>query len=50
MRWLSPLRSTPRRVFVVHGEASSAETFAKRIETEMGWQARAPALDEVVEI
>jgi metallo-beta-lactamase family protein len=50
MRWLSPLRSTPRRVFVVHGEPSSAETFAKRIETEMGWQARAPALDEVVEI
>jgi metallo-beta-lactamase family protein len=50
MRWLAPLKSSRCRAFVVHGEPSSAETLARRLRDEMGWEARAPALDDVVEI
>jgi len=50
MRWLSGLASAAHRVFVVHGEARSAEAFAERLRRERGWDAQAPALDQVVEI
>ncbi|MBI3448268.1 MAG: MBL fold metallo-hydrolase [Acidobacteria bacterium] len=50
MKWLEPLRGKSRRAFVVHGEPHSADTFAKRLHDELGWDARAPQLDEVVEL
>ncbi len=48
LRWLRTATGRPRRVFVVHGEAGPAETFAGRIRTELGWDATVPDYREVV--
>lgn len=46
--WLSSLKSPPRRLFVVHGEAESANSFAEHIKTEKGWQVHVPTFEEKV--
>jgi metallo-beta-lactamase family protein len=48
-RWLSALKTPPRQVFVVHGEESSARSFADFVTEQTGWQTSVPAYgDEVV--
>jgi len=47
--WLSELKNTPRKIFVVHGEAESANEFGDYIREKTGWQVAVPAYeDEVV--
>jgi metallo-beta-lactamase family protein len=47
--WLSELKKPPRKLFVVHGEAESAQHFADFIGQKTGWQVVVPAYqDEVV--
>jgi len=47
--WLSGLKKPPRKLFVVHGEAESAQHFADYIGQKTGWQVVVPAYqDEVV--
>ena len=46
--WLSALKSPPRRLFVVHGEAESANSFAEHIKTQKGWQVHVPSYEEKV--
>jgi len=41
--WLRHFRAPPRRTFVVHGEAETAQGFAATIGDELGWPAEAPA-------
>lgn len=36
--WLRHFRRPPGKVFVVHGEASSAEAFVAEIKSQLGWQ------------
>ncbi|HEY41888.1 MAG TPA: MBL fold metallo-hydrolase [Dehalococcoidia bacterium] len=49
LRWLSALKSPPRRVFVVHGEEKSARSFADFVAEQTGWQTSVPAYgDEVI--
>jgi len=46
--WFSTV-SPPRTAYVVHGEPDSAETFAERLDDELGWNAVVPRyLERVV--
>lgn len=42
MRWLRTATTTPAKTFVVHGEPEPAETFAKAVTAQLGWDAVAP--------
>ena len=47
--WLSGLKKPPRKLFVVHGEAESANKFGDYIREKTGWEVVVPAYqDEVV--
>lgn len=48
--WLRPLRDPPRQLFLVHGEPAAAATLGDRIQRELGWNSRAPAHGECVEL
>jgi metallo-beta-lactamase family protein len=50
LRWLAPLKDRRPRAFAVHGEPRAAEALAGRLRGEMGWEASAPDLDDVVEL
>lgn len=40
--WLASGRLDPKRAFVVHGEASAADAFRRRLRDELGWSAEVP--------
>ena len=42
LNWLSGLKRPPRRVFVVHGEESAANTYAESIRQHKGWNVTVP--------
>ncbi len=46
MTWLKGCPQRPRKVFIVHGEAESADFLAYRISVELGWDAVVPKPDE----
>ena len=49
MSWLTELKSAPKKVFVIHGEAKSAQSFGKHINDKTGWDVMVPEYrDEVV--
>ena len=39
--WLKAIKN-PKQAFVVHGDPTSAQTFASRLNTELGWKATVP--------
>jgi metallo-beta-lactamase family protein len=43
IEWLGHLQTRPRRVFLTHGEESSAEQLASAIRTRWGWDVDVPA-------
>jgi metallo-beta-lactamase family protein len=48
-KWLGALERPPRKVFVVHGEAESAQRFGDYLKQKTGWQVVVPAYqDEIV--
>jgi len=49
LEWLSELKNTPRKIFVVHGESESANEFGDYIREKTGWDVMVPAYqDEIV--
>lgn len=50
IRWLSGFKTAPAEVFVVHGEPESSDALRIRIKRELGWDARAPRQDQVIEL
>jgi metallo-beta-lactamase family protein len=44
--WMKTASIKPRQVFVVHGEAGVAESFAERVHTDIGVPSKAPSLGE----
>jgi Predicted exonuclease of the beta-lactamase fold involved in RNA processing len=49
--WLGRFRNPPKKTFVVHGELTAAEQFAKSIGKELGWKGvTVPALGTMVEL
>ncbi|NDI00167.1 MAG: MBL fold metallo-hydrolase, partial [Actinobacteria bacterium] len=47
--WLKQVKN-PKQVFVVHGDKQSAQTFATRLNTELGWNAITPKAAQSYEI
>ena len=41
-RWLSELKKTPRRVFIVHGELKAAQQFGTFLRGQTGWNISVP--------
>lgn len=50
VRWLEGMPSPPKRVFVTHGEAGSADAMAAHIRERFGWQIEVPQYGERVEL
>lgn len=46
MGWLGRFRAAPRKCFVVHGEAETADLFAGKIRHDLGWEAQVPEAGE----
>ncbi len=46
LTWLSSLKKTPRRLFIVHGEAESAKSFGRFIHEKTGWEVTVPAYQD----
>jgi metallo-beta-lactamase family protein len=42
MGWLGRFTRPPRKCFVVHGEAETAQLFAEKLRAELGWEALMP--------
>ena len=50
LKWFKSANSTPDSVYVVHGESSSAESFANLIQSKLHWNAQVPKLDQVYDL
>ena len=50
VRWLSGLRSRPKRLFVTHGEPATARSFAEHVRGRMGWEVAVPGYGETAEL
>lgn len=50
MSWLSCFRKPVKKIFVVQGEETAAQTLATKIKDELGIEAQAPAFQEEVEL
>jgi metallo-beta-lactamase family protein len=48
--WMSDLKTKPEKIFLVHGEAQSADALRVKIKDVYGWEAEIPALNEVQRI
>jgi len=48
LQWLGTLKKPPRKLFVVHGEAQSAQHFAEFIREKTGWNVEVPDYQEEV--
>ncbi len=49
LRWLGALKNHPKKIFVVHGEAESAKSFAAYLQEKTGWDVVVPEYkDEAV--
>lgn len=46
VRWLSGMKNDPKQVFLTHGEPDSAAAFAKKLQSERGWDAIVPDLGD----
>ncbi|MBU0753118.1 MAG: MBL fold metallo-hydrolase [Gammaproteobacteria bacterium] len=43
LAWLGGFKKAPARTFVVHGEAATAQEFARLVNEKLGWPTEAPA-------
>ena len=48
--WMSHIKNTPQKVFIIHGEAQAADVLRTKIESTLGWDCEIPALWDIVEI
>jgi metallo-beta-lactamase family protein len=48
LRWLGTLQKPPRCLFVVHGEAASAQSFAAYVREKTGWKVLVPEFRQEV--
>lgn len=46
--WLRQLPAPPERVSIVHGEATAADVFRRRIQEELGWRGAVPSQGQSV--
>ena len=50
LSWMKAMQPKPKKVFVVHGEAGVAESFAERVGQDLGVFCEAPSLDQRIVI
>jgi metallo-beta-lactamase family protein len=50
LAWLGACKSTPRRVFVTHGEAVAADALRREIQNSLGYSALVPEYLETVDL
>ena len=48
--WLSRREREPDEVYLIHGEYSAQQAFARRLADEFGWQAEIPNLGDTIEV
>jgi metallo-beta-lactamase family protein len=50
VRWLTNLKSPPRRIFLTHGDEEVALDFARYIDRELRWPVRVPQFNEAADL
>lgn len=48
--WMKQAPKAPKMVYVTHGEPASSDRLRYRISAELGWNARAPFMNEVIDL
>jgi metallo-beta-lactamase family protein len=48
LKWLRELKTAPRTIFVVHGEAESSKNFSNYIREQTGWHVHVPTYQDTV--
>ena len=50
LRWLKGLKSSPKKVFVIHGEQTASHAFAEYVHDRLGWETHVAKYQEEVEL
>lgn len=50
LNWMSEIKNIPEKVFVIHGEATSAKVFSNKVTETYGWNCTVPQLYSIEEI
>lgn len=48
--WLSDIKDSPKKIFIIHGEKEGAEALKKGIKETYGWDCQIPQLYDIAEI
>ncbi|MFY9308266.1 MAG: MBL fold metallo-hydrolase [Bacteroidia bacterium] len=48
--WMNQLKKKPEKIFIVHGEAQSADALRVKIKDVYGWDGVIPSLNEIIKI
>jgi len=48
IEWLTQLKKKPEKIFIVHGEAQSADALRVKIKDAYGWDGEIPTLNEII--
>ncbi len=48
--WLSSIKTKPKRVFITHGEPTSANAFRMKLDRHFGWNAEVPEYKEIARL
>ena len=48
--WMSEIKNTPEKVFIVHGEATSAKVFSDKVTETYGWNCKIPELYSIEDV
>ena len=50
LNWISEIKNTPKKIFIVHGEAQSADALRVKIQDTYGWDCEILELYEIHKI
>jgi len=50
LEWLEQSPSKPKKIFITHGEVTSSEALASRVERELGWETVVPDYLETIKL
>jgi metallo-beta-lactamase family protein len=50
IEWMSELTKKSKQIFIVHGEAQSADAFRVKIKDVYGWESTIPTMNEIFKI
>jgi metallo-beta-lactamase family protein len=50
LEWVSEIKTKPKKVFIIHGEQSSADAFRVKLKDVYDWDAAIPSLNSIVQL